>query len=114
MKIYGISTCGSVKNSMKFLREKGVEFEFVDFKKSPPSAQDIERWSESVGVDRLFNTKGTKYKTLNLKELNLDKESKKEWMVKEPLLIKRPVIEDERGVVVGFDVAEYESRFCSP
>ena len=44
-------------------------------------------------INILFNSKGTKYKTMNLKELNLDEQGKKEYLANEPMLFKRPVIE---------------------
>ncbi|NPA60888.1 MAG: arsenate reductase family protein, partial [Epsilonproteobacteria bacterium] len=56
--------------------------------------------------------KGTKYRMLKLKELNLDDEGKREWLCKENLLIKRPVIELDNGeVIVGFDEDEYKRTF---
>ncbi|MFP4333650.1 MAG: arsenate reductase family protein [Campylobacterales bacterium] len=111
LKLYGIKTCGSVKKAMKFLKDNGVEYEFIDFKTTPPSHEQIERWSSEVGLEKLLNTKGTKYRTLKLKELNLDDSGKKEWMIKEPLLIKRPVIEDEKGILVAFDEEVYRDRY---
>jgi Spx/MgsR family transcriptional regulator len=111
MKLYGIKTCGSVKKAMKFFKDNGIEYEFVDFKTTPPSSSQIESWSKAVGIEKLLNTKGTKYRTLKLKELDLDESGKKEWMIKEPLLIKRPVIEDDKGVLVAYDEELYRDRY---
>lgn len=114
IKVYGIKTCGSVKKAIKFLNEHHIEFEFIDFKKTPVGCEKIEEWISKVGIDVLFNNKGTKYRTLHLKELNLDDNGKKEWLCKENLLIKRPVIELENGeVIVGFDEQKYEEIFES-
>ncbi|SMC09827.1 arsenate reductase family protein [Nitratiruptor tergarcus] len=113
IKVYGIKTCGSVKKALKFLEECGVAYEFIDFKKSPVGCDKIEEWLKHVPMDKLFNTRGTKYRQLGLKNLNLDEEGKKEWLCKENLLIKRPVIELENGdVVVGFDEEQYKEIFC--
>ncbi|GAB6045530.1 arsenate reductase [Caminibacter profundus] len=112
MKVYGIKTCGSVKKALKFFNEKGIEYEFVDFKKTPVGCDKIEEWIKKVGIDVLFNNRGTKYRQLKLKELNLDELGKKEWLCKENLLIKRPVIELDNGeVVVGFDEDKYKKIF---
>lgn len=113
MKIYGIKTCGSVKKALKFFNENGIEYEFHDFKKEPVGCDKIDEWIEKVGIDVLFNNRGTKYRTLKLKELNLDENGKKEWLCKENLLIKRPVIELDNGnVVVGFDENKYKEIFA--
>jgi Spx/MgsR family transcriptional regulator len=111
MKIYGIKTCGSVKKALKYFNDRGIEYEFIDFKKIPPTLTQIQKWADAVGLKLLFNTKGTKYRTLKLKDMNLTDEQKIEWMYKEPLLVKRPVIEFEDKVIVAFDEALYDEVF---
>ncbi len=109
MKVYGIKTCGSVRKALKFFNDQGIEYEFHDLKKEPIGCEKIEEWLKKVDIDTLFNKKGTKYRQLKLKELNLDDEGKKEWLCKENLLIKRPVIElDNEDVIVGFDEKRYK------
>jgi len=111
MKLYGIKTCGSVKKAIKFLKENEIEFEFIDFKKTQMDEEKIDYWLSKVSIDKLFNNRGTKYRTLKLKELNLDNEGKKEWLVKENMLIKRPVIEYKDDVIVAFDEDFYKATF---
>ena len=113
MRVYGIKTCGSVKKALKFFNENGIEYEFHDFKKEPVGCDKIDEWIKKAGIDVLFNNRGTKYRTLKLKELNLDENGKREWLCKENLLIKRPVIELDNGeVVVGFDEDRYKEIFA--
>ena len=112
MKVYGIKTCGSVKKAIKFFKDNGIDYEFVDFKKTPVGCEKIDEWISKVGVNTLFNNRGRKYKELKLKELNLDDEGKKEWLCKENILIKRPVIELDNGdIIVGFDEEKYKEIF---
>ncbi len=111
MKIYGIKTCGSVRKALKFFNDNSIKYEFINFKKTPVEKDKIEFWLKKVSIDTLFNKKGTKYRTLKLKELNLDDEGKKEWLEKENLLIKRPVIEYNDDVIVGFDEERYKEIF---
>ncbi len=111
MKVYGIKTCGSVRKAIKFFKENNIEFEFIDFKKAKVGKDEIDKWLEKVSIDTLFNNRGTKYRTLKLKELNLDDAGKKEWLIKENMLIKRPVIEYKDDVVVAFSEEKYKSIF---
>ena len=112
MKVYGIKTCGSVKKALKFFDERGIKYEFHDFKKNPVGCDKIEEWLKKVDINTLFNKRGTKYRQLKLKELNLDENGMKEWLCKENLLIKRPVIELDNGdVIVGFDEEKYKEIF---
>ncbi len=110
MKVYGIKNCNSVKKAVKFLKENSIPFEFVDFKETKPTKEKIKEWTEKSDIKKLFNSRSTTYKNLKLKELNLDDEAKIEWMAKEPLLIKRPVIEYKEKVLVGFDEQTYKKE----
>jgi len=113
VKVYGIKTCGSVKKALKFFKDNDIDYEFVDFKKTPVDCNKIDEWIGKVGIDVLFNIRGTKYRTLKLKELNLDENGKREWLCRENLLIKRPVIEQDSGeVIVGFDEEKYKGIFA--
>lgn len=111
MKLYGIKTCGSVKKAMKFFKDNSIEFEFIDFKKTAMDEEKIDYWLSKVPMDLLFNNRGTKYRTLKLKDLNLDNSGKKEWLIKENMLIKRPVIEFNDDVIVAFDENAYKKLF---
>lgn len=112
IKVYGIKTCGSVKKALKFLNDREIEYEFIDLKKQKVDCDKIDEWLKKVDIETLFNKRGTKYRQLKLKELNLDEKGMKEWLCKENLLIKRPVIELENGeVIVGFDEEKYKGIF---
>lgn len=113
MKIYGIKTCDSVKKAIKFMKENNISYEFIDFKKTPVNEPIIERWLTQIPMDKLFNTKGTTYRTLKLKDLGLDDEAKKTWLSKENLLIKRPVIEYEGTYTVAYDEIRYKELFLA-
>lgn len=111
IKIYGITTCGSVKKAFKFFKDNNMDYKFVDFKKTPVDVKKISEWLKKISLDVLLNTKGTKYKTLKLKELDLTDNQKIEWLEKENLLIKRPVVEYKNRVIVGFDEESYKKEF---
>lgn len=111
MKIYGIKTCDNVRHAIKFFKDNNIEYELIDFKKVSVGKSEIERWLKKVSIDTLLNSKGTTYRTLKLKELNLDDNGKKEWLIKENMLIKRPVIEFNGEVIVAFDEARYKEIF---
>jgi len=111
IKVYGIKTCSTVSKATKFLKDRDLEFEFIDYKKETVDESKIKEWLESVDIKILFNTRGTKYRTLKLKELNLDDNAKIEWMAKENYLIKRPVVEYNGEVIVGFNDDRYREIF---
>lgn len=111
MTIYGIKTCSTVGKARKFMKEHGINFDFVDYKVESVGEEKIREWLKQVDINVLFNNKGKKYRDLELKELNLDEEGKIAWMAKENYLLKRPVIEYGEGkVLVAYDEEGYKEK----
>ncbi len=111
MTIYGIKNCDSVKKAVKYMKNAGLEYDFVDFKLTPVDDEKISSWLKHQSIDKLFNARSTTYRNLKLKELSLSDEEKAEWLAKENLLIKRPVIEHDGKVIVGYNQNEYDILF---
>lgn len=111
LKVYGIKNCDSVKKALAFFKKNSIEYELFDFKTQELPCSKISEWAEAVGIKILFNSRSTTYRNLKLKELTLDEEGQKEWLCKENLLIKRPVIENGNEVIVGFNTESYQRSF---
>ena len=111
LQIYGIKNCDSVKKALKYFKEQKIEFNFIDFKENPQDCDKISKWISKSDINTLFNNRSTTYRNLKLKELNLDDNGKKEYLCKENLLIKRPVIEFNDTLVVGFNLENYKNIF---
>ena len=108
-RIYGIKNCDSVRKAIKFFKENDLDFTFRDFRESPVNAAEIQGWIDAgATIKQLFNTRGTTYRTFKLKERNLDDLGKLEWMAKENMLIKRPVIITPDNVLVGYSETLYQ------
>lgn len=107
LKIYGIKNCDSVKKAIKYLKSHGIAYEFIDFRETPVDQGTIATWLELTDINTLFNTRGTTYRTLKLKELSLSDEEKQRWLAKENMLIKRPVIVLDNKVIVGYNESQY-------
>lgn len=111
IKLFGIPNCDTVKKARVFLEKKSVTFEFIDFKKSPPVQEDIERWEKSFG-GLPVNTKGTTYKKFKDTFENLNTTEKRKFIIANPSMIKRPILEKNNMVLAfGFDEAVYKDHF---
>jgi len=112
--IYGIKTCNSVQKAIKFCKTNELEYSFHDFRAEPLDDAKIDFFAAHVDINKLFNSRGTKYKDLKLKELNLDEDGKLQWLKKENMLLKRPVVtytkENEDKVLVAFNEALYKEE----
>jgi len=111
INIYGIKNCGSVKKAISFFKEYNLDYELHDFKINNVSCEKVSYWLEFVEMKTLFNKRSTTYKTEKLKDLNLDYEGQKNWLCKKNLLIKRPVLEFNNQVLVGFNEEIYKETF---
>jgi Spx/MgsR family transcriptional regulator len=109
LKIYGIKNCDSVRKAVKFLKHHNIPYEFIDFRETPASQALIDAWLERSDIKTLFNTRGTTYRTLKLKEKNLTDDEKRQWLAKENMLIKRPVITFEKQVIIGYNESQYQN-----
>ncbi len=111
IKIHGIKTCGSVRKAIKFCEENNLEFEFHDFRKNPLEEEKVRYFASKVDVNLLFNNKGTKYRQLGLKELNLNEQGKLEWLIKDNMLLKRPIVEyGNDNVLCAYDEEIYKTN----
>ncbi len=107
IKIYGIKNCDSVRKAIKHFKEFDIPYEFVDFRETAVTDNTVGKWLEHTDIKTLFNTRGTTYRTLKLKELNLSDEDKQLWLAKENMLIKRPVITFGNEIIVGYNKDKY-------
>ncbi|MBI3873601.1 MAG: arsenate reductase family protein, partial [Arcobacter sp.] len=97
-----------------FCENNNLDYEFIDFRKEPLDENKVDYFASKVDINLLFNNKGTKYKTLGLKELKLDDAHRLAWLKKDNMLFKRPVIEygkDESKVLCAYDEAIYKKEF---
>jgi len=111
IKVYGIKNCDSVKKALSFFKKHNLEYELFDFKTEELPCEKVAYWVSKIGIKPLFNSRSTTYRNLKLKELNLNEVQQQEWLCKENLLIKRPVLEYNNEVIVGFNEELYKRSF---
>jgi arsenate reductase (glutaredoxin) len=111
--VYGIAHCDTVKRSRAWLAEQGIEYAFQDFHKSGVPEARLDAWLRSAGWERLLNRKGTAWRRLEeaQRAAVTDEASARALMIRQPSVIKRPVVEWADGrITVGFDAALWSTR----
>jgi len=110
--IYGIRNCDTMKRAVAWLDSHCVEHEFHDYKKSGVDPQLLARWSAQTGWQKLLNTRGTTWRKLAEEQRADMNESKAiALMQQQPSLIKRPVLDYNGKLLVGFDEQAYRTVF---
>ncbi len=104
MKMYGIKNCDTIKKARKFLDAHNIQFEFIDFRDQPIDEATLQSFVDSVGWDKLINKRSTTYRHLtDTQKSNITIE----LTLKNPTLIKRPVLVTGTDIRVGFSEKSY-------
>jgi arsenate reductase len=110
--LYGIRNCDTMKKAWTWLDQAGVAYAFHDYKKQGISAAKLAEWAGAVGWERLLNRAGTTFKKLpDADKQGLDQAKAIALMQAQPSMIKRPVLEADGKLLVGFKPDEYRASF---
>ena len=88
---------------MELLEQRDVNVEVIQYLETPPSAEELELLLSKLGMEpRDLMRKGEKpYKDLNLEEDTKTRADLIEVMVKNPILIERPIVVNQEKVALG-------------
>lgn len=104
--------CGTCKKAVKWLEDKGIEFEYRDIKEKNPKKTELKKWYKASGLPlkKFFNTSGMLYKEMGLKDklADMSEEEQIGLLASDGLLVKRPILLSGKNVLVGFKESEWE------
>ena len=108
--IYGIRNCDTMKKARAWLEAHGLDHDFHDYKTEGIDRAKLEAWAKAVGWEVLLNRAGTTFRKLRVdaKE-NIDERKAIKLMLEQPSMIKRPVLERGRTLLVGFTEERYSA-----
>ena len=110
--LYGIKNCDTVKKARRWLEDKGVEFQFHDFRADGLNQDQVQAWLDELGHAVLVNKRSTTWKQLSDAEKDQALgDNASALLVEHPTLIKRPVLDTGSQRQVGFSAASYEGLF---
>ena len=112
--VYGIKNCDTVKKAVTWLKEHNIEHEFFDVKTCGLTLKQIEAWREALGADTLINKRSTTWK--QLPPADKDRVLQPQGLaivLANPTLIKRPLVEVNGEIYVGFSEDSYREIFAS-
>ena len=108
--IYGIKNCDTMKKARAWLEAHGVDYDFHDYKSDGIDRATLEKWAKTVGWEVLLNRAGTTFRKLpDDAKQNIDERKAIKLMLEQPSMIKRPVLERGRTLLVGFTEDRYSA-----
>lgn len=106
--------CSTCSKARKWLNKNGIPYEERDIKEDNPTATELEKWIKrsELPIKRFFNTSGIKYRELKLKDKleDMTEGEKIDLLATDGMLVKRPILIHEKGVLVAFKEKEWEEK----
>lgn len=105
--------CSTCKKAKKWLEEKNIEFIDRNIVFDTPTIKELGEWIDlsKTEIKKWFNTSGLKYKELQLKDklVTMSDEEKIKLLAGDGMLIKRPLLISDKGILIGFNEEKWRS-----
>jgi arsenate reductase len=114
--VYHYPKCSTCRKATKWLEAQGLAYQASDLVAEPIPAKKLADLHERSGlpIARFFNTNGESYRNGGWKD-KLAKLSTKDAIAalsKDGKLVKRPIVDAGKTVLVGFDEAAYRQKLA--
>ena len=114
LKIYGIGSCDTCRKARNWLNDQSQEYEFHDLRDNGLDIDMLERWATRLSWQELLNTRSLTWRKLpEVDRADMTRTKALESMIEHPTLVKRPVLECDEFIAVGFSPENYEKIFTS-
>jgi arsenate reductase len=110
IKLYGIGNCDACRNAIKWLKDHGIEHEFVNIRDAGMDEKKLMSWQKLLGWEALLNKRSLTWRKIpSIDRGNLDSTKARQLILQYPAVMKRPVLDIGTGLVLGFDELAYKS-----
>lgn len=110
--VYGIKNCDTMKKAFAWLETNGIEYTFVDYKKADVAETHLPDWIKRADWEKLLNTRGLMWKKLtDAERADVDEAKAHCLLIQYPSMIKRPILDTGKKLLVGFDPETYAAEF---
>jgi arsenate reductase len=111
--LYGIPNCDTVRKARHWLEAHGVEYTFHDFRRDGLTRKQLQDWERRLGWESLLNRRGTTWRRLPAPVRDsVNRTAALQLMLEQPAIIRRPVLEHDSRLRVGFRADEYRDLFA--
>jgi arsenate reductase len=109
--IHGIKACDTMQKARAWLEGHGIDYAFHDYKAVGASPELLRVWAAKVGWEVLLNRGGTTFRKLpEPDKQDLNEAKAIALMTAQPSMIKRPVLDVDGQLIVGFKPEVYAAK----
>jgi len=106
--LYGIKNCDTVKKARKWLDANFVPYTFHDFRVDGINKTLVNNFLKQIDIETLINKRGTTWRKLSDGEKVIkNKTQAVELMLENKAIIKRPILDVNKKLFVGFSEDSY-------
>ena len=106
------SKCTTCQKAKAWLDQNHIPYTLRDIRQENPTCDELACWHKASGLPlrKFFNTSGTLYKSMNLKDRlpDMTEEQQLRLLATDGMLVKRPILVGEGFVLVGFRAEQWE------
>lgn len=105
LKVYGLKNCDTCRKALNWLQSENIEHQFLDIRKDGFSEAELNRWLSVLGHEQLINRRGTSWRKIDPSiQESLSEVNAASLVMSEPALMKRPIFDDGKKLVLcGFN-----------
>ena len=110
--LYGIKNCDTIKKARKCLDEAGSDYRFHDHRADGLNPDALDCWLAQLVWEPLLNSRGTTFRALpDEAKQGLDTAKARALLLEYPAMIKRPLLDRDGELTLGFKADHYQSLF---
>ena len=109
INLYGISNCDRCRKARRWLRNRDIDFRFTDIREEALDENTLEKWQQQIDWEQLLNKKSITWRKIpQMDRANMDARRARTMIMDYPTVMKRPLLDLDDQIVLGFDEATYE------
>ena len=106
---YGIASCTSCRKARSWLDDHGIRYSYHDLRLDGMPETRLSRWVEKAGWEKVLNRRSATWRQLSdVDKMIAEPQDAVALMLRHPTLVKRPVLDDGRTLMIGFEDTEYQ------
>jgi Spx/MgsR family transcriptional regulator len=107
--LYGISNCSTVKKAKDWLTANNIEYQFHDYRKQGVTLDLLNDFDSRIGWEAFLNKRSASWPQLpDEQRESISKQTALDYMQASPTLIKRPLLDTEEQIIIGFTADNYQ------
>jgi arsenate reductase len=110
INLYGIKNCDSCRKAKRWLQNRDIKFRFTDIREEMLNETLLKKWQKQLDWEKFLNKKSMTWRNIpETERTDMDARLARNMILNYPTVMKRPVLDLDQRVVLGFNEDTYEA-----